>query len=121
MPGVRIHHPTLRHAMLAIPTTREYGKPLHCRRCDEPHTVKHYHVIIDSDGNAIVSEVVWARLREIGTHDFIVLNEVAKPPTQRVGMDSRRQRDDRRMVKQVGEALEDMAPRGTTVTITTER
>lgn len=107
--------------MLAVPTDRPLGRPVHCRRCGEPHTVKHYHVTLDSEGNSIVSDTVWDRLREIGTHQFVVLNEVKNPPALRVGFDNRIRRSDLRMVKQVGKSLQDMSPRGTQVTVQTER
>lgn len=81
MAGVRIHHPTLTNAVLIVPHP---GDPATGRR------PKDYHVRLDSDGNAIVSETVWDRLEQarasgLSEHAFIVLGEVKNPPDLIVG------------------------------------
>lgn len=83
MPGVRIHHPTLTNAVLIVPHP---GDPATGRR------PKDYHVRLDSNGDAIVSETVWDRLQQargsgLSDHAFIVLGEVADPPPLIVGGD----------------------------------
>lgn len=42
---------------------------------------KDYRIQLDAEGNAIVSDVVWKRLKEAKS-TFIVLNEVPDPPAQ---------------------------------------
>lgn len=121
MAGVRIHHPTLRHALLAVPSTRPFAAPKWCSQCSETHQTKHYHVVLDGDGDAIVSTTVWERIRQIGSHPFLVMNEVDNPPEVQVGFHRDRQREERRVVKQIGDAIHDLAPPGTRVTITRSR
>lgn len=77
MPGLRIHHPTARSVILLVPHP---GDPKTGRR------PKDYHIHLDAHGDAIVSTTVWGRLVEaeasgLSPHGFIVLNEVADPPT----------------------------------------
>lgn len=76
MAGIRIHHPTLREASLLVP---------HPGDAATGRKGKDYVLRLDSEGNVIVSETVWTRLQEAqaagANHGFIVLNEVADPPT----------------------------------------
>lgn len=77
MPGIRIHHPTLRGCTLLVPHP---GDPRTGRK------PKDYHIHLDENGDALVSETVWRRLQEaqasgLSAHGFIVLNEVPDPPT----------------------------------------
>lgn len=81
MAGLRIHHPELRDCKLLVP------HPGDARTGRKP---KDYHITIDSEGNAIVSETVWMRLQQarasnLSPHAFLLLNEVADPPMQMVG------------------------------------
>ncbi len=81
MPGVRIHHPTLRNAILIVPHP---GDPTTGR------LPKDYHIRIDTHGDAIVSETVWGRLQQakqsnLSGHDFLVTGEVKDPPALILG------------------------------------
>jgi hypothetical protein len=80
VPGVRIFHPSLRGAKLLV---HHPGDPRVGR------LPKDYHIVIDSEGYAIVSDTVWERLQQAKAHgfdgQFIVMNEVLDPPEQRVG------------------------------------
>ena len=81
MPGIRIHHPTLRSCVCIVPHPGD-------RRTNR--RPKDYPITLDDDGNCIVSETVWRRLQEarksqLSTHNFIVLNEVKDPPTIGIG------------------------------------
>lgn len=80
MAGVRIHHHSERNRTMLF---EHYGRLI--KRADGSLTPKRYHLKLDDLGNAIVSETVWNRLKEIGVaHDFIVMNEVRQPPSQRL-------------------------------------
>lgn len=80
MPGIRIHHPTLRSCTFLMwddahidPVTGDHV-PVKCRP-----------LLIDQDGNTIVSQKVWRRLVESGktrgvNNEFIFVNEVRDPP-----------------------------------------
>lgn len=76
MAGIRIHHPQLSSCILLV---SHPGDPRTGRRA------KDYPIHLDSEGDSIVSETVWRRLREADAagqrHGFIVLNEVPDPPT----------------------------------------
>lgn len=59
---------------------------------DTKRKLKVYHIHIDDEGDAIVSETVWMRLQQarqsgMSPHDFIVVGEVKDPPTLVVGQD----------------------------------
>lgn len=80
MPGVRIHHREKRDCVVQIP---HMGRPT-------AHGPKLYNVALDSNGEAIVSPTVWARLQEalglLGNPSvFLVLDEVKEPPALVVG------------------------------------
>lgn len=86
-PGVRIHHPSLRNCALLIPHP---GDPRRTSQRPDGRRPKDYVIRLDAEGQTIVSETVWRRLQEarksgLSPHEFIVLNEVANPPTQFVG------------------------------------
>jgi len=109
MPGIRIHHPD--------PVT--WGRTILIPHPGDPTSgrkSKDYVLRLDPDGNIIVSETVWQRLQEardsgLSPHQFIVLNEVPDPPAQHVG----RGPDPhiyRRAMRQVGAALQEIAPPG---------
>ena len=107
MPGVRIHHPTMKNCTLLIPHP---GDPKTGR------APKDYHIKLDSDGDCIVSETVLQRLLEarrsgLSLHDFVILNEVKDPPTQGVGFQEGTFRSPA-MYKQVKDAIEAIAPPG---------
>lgn len=80
MPGLRIHHPELRSCTLLV---HHSGNKRTGRK------EKDYHIHLNADGDAIVSERVWQRLQEArmqgSPHTFVLLNEVADPPTLNLG------------------------------------
>lgn len=102
MPGVRIHHPELRDCTLLVPHP---GDPETGRR------PKDYHIRLDSNGDCIVSETIWQRLKEardsgLSTHDFIVMNEVKNPPDLKLGFTGPVVQ--RRTYKQMGDAIKEI-------------
>ena len=108
MPGIRIHHPTLRACTLLVP---------HPGGGDRK--AKDYHIRLDGHGNAIVSETVWERLQEArrngySDHQLLILNDVPHPPTLRISADVV---DEQRMFRQIRAAVRELAPRGTNVRI----
>lgn len=100
MPGVRLHHPTHRSCtFLAEDVTRPYRVPVTCPVCSAAHGapvqhhVKTYHLDLDSEGDVIVSETVFARLKTMpGLAGLFPKNEVAKPPDLVIGMNGTGQR-----------------------------
>jgi hypothetical protein len=84
MPGVRIHHREKRSCMWEIP---HMGRPT----ATGP---KLYRLTLDDQGDTIVSAVVWERIREAlalldAPSPFLVMNEVAHPPTQLIRIGER--------------------------------
>lgn len=75
---------------------------------------KIYNVTLDSEGDAIVSATVWARIQEAlalipgAPQMFLYMNEVQEPPTQVIGGSPER---DRRVFLQT-DALREIAPTG---------
>jgi hypothetical protein len=97
MAGVRIWHPKARAGRFTFSQDkRPYrtwnsilkkfeATPIACFPCGKLHLTKTYHVNVDSDGFAIVSETVWDRMREYGAFGFQTANEVSAPPGQVIG------------------------------------
>jgi hypothetical protein len=84
MSGIRIHHISERGCVLVVPhpgfSVDNSSDSAGSRR------PKDYYVHLNQEGDAIVSERVWQRLQEAGAgRVFVVLNEVANPPTLLVG------------------------------------
>lgn len=117
MSGLRIHHPELRNCQLVIfhpgtpatATTRGRG-------------AKNYHIDIDNDGYAIVSETVWMRLQEAfkggAHHSFTLINEVADPPTLHIGWG---ETEEKRIYQQINDVAREFAPDGVVPRITKGR
>lgn len=87
MPGIRIQHPSLRNCTY---TLIHYGRPLKapiaCRVCGLTHHHKTYHLALDALGEVVVSETVYARLKEAGLDELQAVSEVARPEPQRIVM-----------------------------------
>ena len=84
--GVRLHHPTLRSCVY---TLLHEGRPLRfkpgaaqpvCAVCLTTHTVKTYHLWLDGQGDTVVSEVVFERIKEAGLDELKVLGQVEPEP-----------------------------------------
>lgn len=101
MPGVRILYADPKAAGATV-LIQHPGDPATGR------AAKDYHVRLDGDGTAIVSETILRRLREANA-PIIALNEVADPPTQILGGSAAR----RRIMREIDGALRDLAPPGT--------
>ena len=83
MPGVRIVHASRRSCVLTIvDATRPYTAPFECPACFRTHNFKTYHVQVDDQGAAIVSQGVLDRIMRLPFHGFDVESEVSRPPTQ---------------------------------------
>ena len=86
MPGVRVHHPTLRSGRYTVETPRQqYGVPYACPICKRLHYYKAHHIELDDNGNGIVSEGVLEELRYAGMAGLEIVNEVPKPPPVTIG------------------------------------
>jgi hypothetical protein len=81
MSGIRIRHPNSGAALYTIVSDRPLQAPMLCMRCSRTHDFKTYHIDLDDQGTAIVSETVWGKLQEIPNQPFSLVNTVAKPPT----------------------------------------
>jgi hypothetical protein len=111
MSGLRIHHPTLRDVVLVIPHPGNA----------QGRRPKDYHIHIDNDGDAIVSETVWMRLEEargsgLSPHKFLLMNTVLDPPTLVIGDGAPTER--KRMYRQMQDIAQEFAPDGVVPRIT---
>jgi hypothetical protein len=89
--GVRIQHPTERNCMFVlVDQSRRYPEPFACEQCAQVpgqpvvHAFKTYHLRLDEAGACIVSPEIVERLKRLRGHGFAIVNEVARPPAQRV-------------------------------------
>ncbi len=93
--GIRIRHKTLKGIMLVVRdqsrpllTTDKKPLPLNfpldpCSTCGVPHSVKTYHLQLDSEGTIIVSRTVYEKLQGLADHaGFEFANVVDNPPDQ---------------------------------------
>lgn len=115
MAGVRIYHPEIRRATFLVSDPSRFSG-----RTGIPKT---YHLKFDGMGFTEVSPTIWERLRfmaSIGVnHGLVFSNPVPNPPTIRIGAGIG---EDERMLPQtkalIENAVRDIAPAGTRVTIT---
>lgn len=112
MSGVRIKHPQLTNCTLVVP----HPGGVDINGTPSLRRPKDYHVDLDNDGVAVVSETVWKRLEQarimgMSEHNFLVLNEIADPPPLALGAiaDKRRHQP---TVKVDGDVLRGIAPPG---------
>lgn len=116
MSGLRIHHPDLRNCDLIVPHPGNA----------QGRRPKDYHISIDNEGDAIVSETVWMRLEEarhsgLSPHKFILMNTVLDPPTQGIGVNTDRfivDTEQKRIYKQMQDVAQEFAPDGVVPRIT---
>jgi hypothetical protein len=117
MSGLRIHHAGgLTNCVLIVPHpgNTQGRKP------------KDYHVHIDNEGDAMVSETVWKRLEEcrasgLSDHKFILMNTVLRPPTIGIGVNTDNGQVDqerKRVYKQINDVAQQFAPNGVVPRIT---
>jgi hypothetical protein len=92
MPGIRLHHPTLKAAYGATLTyVIETGKPYHrgfydCPDCGKRHLRKAVHLRLDHHGDVIVAKPVYEGIKaRLALAGLTVANEVAKPPPVSIG------------------------------------
>jgi hypothetical protein len=85
-------------------------KTMFGRTLNKGRKPKDYRIQLDSDGNCIVSEIVWKRLQEAGA-SFIVLNEVPDPPDQFLSMDEGSYHEPA-VYKEIAKAVHEVAPPG---------
>jgi hypothetical protein len=89
VPGVRVRHPRSSSCVYTLAAgDRPYREPFECPTCGRTHEFKTYHIVLDSDGFAIVSPEVWAKLQRIPAQPFALVNEVAHPPPLVIGLGS---------------------------------
>lgn len=86
--GVRVRHATERNCMLTLVDGKQVlGLPHDCPVCGRRHIHKTFHILLGSDGSAIVSGEIWARLSSIPGSGFTFANDVATPPDQTTAID----------------------------------
>ena len=92
MPGVRIQHATQTDARFTITEPdHPYNKPYQCTPsefggCGAVHLFKTHHLNVDSQGAAIVNDVLYDKIKLLlVAAGFSETNVVAKPPTMGIG------------------------------------
>ena len=65
MGAIRLRHPIERDVNFTVVHHRRYRTPLACQVCGEIHVFKTYHLRLDSQGECVVSDVIWERLAEL--------------------------------------------------------
>ena len=93
MAGYKIHHKTVKGGVVtATDFTRPYGEPIKCVSCNTIHHAKTYHLSLDENGDAVVSESIMnnlTRMKVIGTTkkaQFVVDTTVDHPKPINLGM-----------------------------------
>jgi len=93
MPGVRVQHPTEANVRYTVVEPNiPYPEPYQCTPpefggCGSLHLFKTHHLNLDETGAAIVSTVVFDRIKPILQKDgFSIGVEVKKPPKIGIGM-----------------------------------
>lgn len=90
MPGVRLHHPDLRNCTYTlIHFGRPLTAPMMCWVCNQIHIDKTYHLGLDQVGDVVVSETVYARLREAGLDGLKATKEITNPEPQVLDMETK--------------------------------
>jgi len=86
MPGIRLHHETLRNCTVAVECKRGYRKPFVCPLCNVTHNYKTVHLTLDNEGDVVVSTGVWKKdLKGHPNLGFTYENDVEKPPALIIG------------------------------------
>lgn len=81
MPGIRLHHPTLRNCVVALESVRPYKQPFQCPLCGRTHLFKTVHLTLDDSGDVIVSKHAFEKdIKDVPGLPFTIENEVTKPP-----------------------------------------
>jgi hypothetical protein len=78
-----VRHESLRGCVVLIPDPRRpfrVRQPI-CGACGVEHSCKTYHLALDGEGCAIVSETIWQRIQGL-EHGLTLENEVRRPPRQ---------------------------------------
>lgn len=94
MPGIRLHHRTLRAGegaklTFVVELPRPEGsvwQPKACSHCQKTHDEKCLHLHLDSNGDVIVGTKTWRTWKShLELAGFCLLNEVPKPPDLLIG------------------------------------
>lgn len=85
MPGIRLHHASLRNCTVAVECARGYAQPYNCPLCNVTHRYKTVHLTLDAEGDVIVSSTpkgrsVWDDIKDVPNLPFTYANDVKKPP-----------------------------------------
>jgi hypothetical protein len=87
MPGVRLHHPSLRNCTYTlIHEGRPLTAPHMCNLCKQTHFHKTYHLGLDQLGDVVVSETIYERIKEAGLDELQATKEILSPDPQRIDM-----------------------------------
>ncbi len=80
--AVRLHHPSYRNCMLAIEEPgRPYPYPYPCPHCKIEHLFKTHHLVIDQNGNTVLSEYMYDYLKDLRLlRDLEAMKEVTPAP-----------------------------------------
>lgn len=94
MPGIRVQHPTQKNVRYTVVEPNvPYPEPYNCTPpefggCGSTHLFKTHHLNLDEAGSVIISEGVFARIKDrLALDGFIIANEVARPPALGIGME----------------------------------
>jgi predicted RNA-binding Zn-ribbon protein involved in translation (DUF1610 family) len=65
--AVRIHHPTLRNCIFTVAEpARTYETPFPCPMCGISHVYKTHHLVLDANGDTVVSQEILQLFEEGG-------------------------------------------------------
>ncbi len=79
--AVRMHHSTLRNVSFTVENlARKYPNPYPCDACNVIHFYKTWHLKVDKNGDTVVSEQVYDRLKEVGFKEMDATKEVIPRP-----------------------------------------
>lgn len=91
MPGVQIHHATLRDQTLVFELPDwKYPVPFLCSTCERTHMNKAVHLRFDSVGDCVVAEETWDKIAPY-LEGVVTAQKLVEPEPMVLGMNGQRE------------------------------
>lgn len=87
MPGVQVHHATLRNQTLVLEhPDQPYPEPFACSVCETFHTNKAIHLRFDGVGDCVVAEEAWVNIEPLVAGQVTATKVIPQPEPMVIGM-----------------------------------